>query len=327
VYQVIGIDVSKAKLDCLWFKDPETKKVKSKVWPNSPDGFTNVIAWAEKNTGCVISDIHFVMEATGVYHEALAYALHDAGARVSIVNPARMRDFAKSLGVVTKTDKKDSSVLARMGLSLALDDWKPEPKNIRILKALLGRLDALELDISREKNRLEKAEVAQVPETVIESIQTLLRTLESERERLIQEINDHIDSDPGLKKDRELLETIPAIGPVLSRTLLAILRSRPFSKASQCAAYLGVIPCQWESGSSIKGRSKLSKKGPSRVRAKLYMPAVVATRSNPDIKQQYDRLIKNGKPKMVAIGAAMRKLVQICFGVLKHQSEYRPQQA
>ena len=136
-------------------------------------------------------------------------------------------------------------------------------------------------------------------------------------------INTHLDQHPKLKKDRALLESIPGIGPVVSRLMVSVIRSRKFTTAPQCAAFIGVVPVQFESGSSVRGRSRLSKAGDASVRAKLYMAAVVAIQHNPDIKQQYERLLKNGKSKMSALGAAMRKLVQICFGVLKHQTPYQ----
>ena len=121
-----------------------------------------------------------------------------------------------------------------------------------------------------------------------------------------------------------LVKSIPAVGDVLSREMLAVLNSRNFVKASQAAAFVGVVPKLWESG-KMKGRTTLCKNGPGRLRAVLYMAAIVAIKYNPDIKLQYKRLLKAGKTKMQALGAAMRKLVQICFGVLKHQCEYQPQ--
>ena len=149
--------------------------------------------------------------------------------------------------------------------------------------------------------------------------------LEAERKRLESLIDNHIDRHPGLKEDRALLESIPGVGPVISQQMVAVIRSRSFNWASECAAFLGLVPIEHESGSSVRGRPRLSKQGDGRIRAKLYMAAVVATRHNPDIRHQYNRLLKRGKSKMAAIGAAMRKLVHICFGVLKHQTPYRPQ--
>jgi transposase len=324
---IIGIDVSKAKLDCLWIRDLSAMKVKSKVQTNTPTGHQALLEWAMKQTGESVNELHFVMEATGIYHEALAYTLYDAGAQVSVVNPAKIRHYAKSLGAHTKNDKKDSVVIARFGMTQSPLLWEPEPLEIRELKALIARCDAVKQDIQREVNRLEKAVVSGVSAEVRASIETVRAQLETEKKRLETLIDDHIDNYPDLKKDRELLESIPAIGPVLARQMLAVIHSRSFTRASQVAAFLGLIPVENESGTSVYSPPRLSKRGDGRIRAKLYMAAVVATKHNPDIHNQYKRLLKNGKSKMSALGAAMRKLVHICFGVLKHQAPYQPQLA
>lgn len=322
---VIGIDVSKNKLDCLWLKDPALSKVKTKVFHNTARDHDALLVWAQNNTGEALASIHFVMEATGIYHEALAYRLHEAGAQVSVVNPAQIRDYAKSLGTRTKTDKKDSMVIARYGASQRPRLWQPEPAEVRQLKALLSRLEAVKQDIQREINRLEKAEITRASEHVHQSIETVRTELEKEKSRLEALIDQHIDQNPSLKQDRKLLESIPGVGPVIAQQMVAVVRSRVFISGSQCAAFLGLVPVQHESGSSIHGRAHLSKAGNAQVRAKLYMAAVVAIQHNPDIRAQYERLLRRGKTKMCALGAAMRKLVQICFGVLKHQTPYQAQ--
>lgn len=320
----IGIDVAKDKFDCLWLKDIKSLKIKTKVLPNSKQGFQQLKLWLEKHVCKELSHIYVCLEATGVYHEALAYALFKMGVKVSVVNPAFIRNFAKGLGVRGKTDKKDSMVLARYSALIRPRLWQPETDDIRILKALLSRLTGLENDLQREHNRLEKAEVSQASKTVIESIQLMIEQLSNEVNRIKKLVDNHIDQNPKLKKDRSILKTIPAVGEVLSREMLSVLNSRDFETASQAAAFVGVVPKLWESG-KMKGRTTLCKNGPGRIRAILYMAAIVATKYNPDIKLQYERLLKAGKTKMQALGAAMRKLVQICFGVLKHQSEYRSQ--
>ena len=324
---VIGIDVSKAKLDTLWIRELETMKVKGKVQQNTPEGHQALLKWALKLTGAPVGELHFVMEATGVYHESLAYRLHEAGAQVSVINPARVKDFGKSLGVQSKNDKKDSVVIARFGMTQSPALWEPEAPKIRKLKALIARCDAVKADIQREVNRLEKAVISDSSTEVQQSIETVKSQLEIERARLESLIDDHIDNYPDLKQDRKLLESIPAIGPVMARQMVAVLRSRSFTKASQCAAFLGLIPIEHRSGTSVYSPPRLSKRGDARVRGKLYMAAVVATKHNPDIHAQYTRLLKAGKSKMSALGAAMRKLVQICFGVLKHQTPYQVQLA
>lgn len=322
---IIGIDVSKAKLDCLWLKDPATDKVKTRVFPNTVSGHQAVLAWVHTQIREPLETVHFIMEATGIYHEALAYALYRQGAQVSVVNPAQVRDYAKSLGSRTKTDKQDSWVLARFGVAQPLRLWQPEPDEVRTLKALLARLEAVGQDIRREQNRLEKAVAAQVSAEVLTSIHTVLAHLQQERQRLEELIRQHIDQHPGLKRDQQLLESIPGVGPVIARYMMAVIRSRAFDSASQCAAYIGVVPVQQESGVSVRGRPHLSKAGNAVIRAKLYMAAIVSIQHNPDIKRQYERLLKKGKVKMSALCAAMRKLVHICFGVLKHQTPYQAQ--
>jgi transposase len=157
------------------------------------------------------------------------------------------------------------------------------------------------------------------------SLNLMIEQRESEQQRLEKLIEEHINKHDKLRENKALLESIPAVGNVIATRLLMVVESRQFDDAHQCAAYLGLVPVQHESGSSIKGRAKMSKAGNSIIRAKLYMAAVVAIRYNPDIKAQYERLTNKGKSKMSALGAAMRKLVQICFGVLKHQQPYQPQ--
>lgn len=324
---IIGIDVSKSKLDCVWIRNLAPLKIKSKALPNTAQGHKALLAWAMQQGGVAVDQLHFVMEATGIYHEALAYALHAAGARVSVLNPARVRDFAKSVGIQSKNDTKDAMVVARYGMTQAPALWQPEPPEIRELKALISRLEALKQDIAREDNRLEKATVSAVSTVVLESIRTVRNQLDQERKRVESMIEDHIDKHPGLKQDRALLESIPGVGPVVAQCMVAVLRSRPFEHASQCAAFLGLVPREHQSGTSVYSPPRLSKQGDGRVRAKLYMAAVVAIRYNPTIREQYRRLVGRGKAKKAALGAAMRKLVHLCYGILKHQAPYQSQAA
>jgi transposase len=322
---IIGIDVSKLKLDCAWLK--ESNKIKAKAVANSPEGWQQLVAWAQTNTGSEIGGLHFVMEATGIYHENLAAWLYDNGANVSVVNPAHVKHYAQSLGVQAKNDKKDSAVLARYGQREQPSLWQPAPAEVRTLKALLSRLAAVEKDLQREKNRQEKAIVADTPDTVLKSITHMIGLFEAEQAALEKLIDEHIKKHKKLKDNKVLLESIPGVGKVVSRQMLMVLESHQFASASQCAAYLGLVPVQKESGSSLKARPQLAKNGNPRIRAKLYMATVTATRHNPDIKAQYERLTGKGKSKMSALGAAMRKLVQICYGVIKHQQPYQPQVA
>lgn len=322
----IGIDVSKAKLDCSLLLDVASSKRRAKSVANSKTGITDLLTWcAKQHVAC--HELHAIMEGTGVYHEQAALALSDAGATVSIVNPAQVKDFGRSLGVRTKTDGVDSWVLARYGALLHPKPWAPPAPEARVLQALLSRREAIAQDLQRERNRLEKADATDTPLLIRDSIANSLAFLEQQLTKLQQNIDDHINKHPNLKADRDLLVSIPAVGPQVGNHLLAVMHTHQFQSAEQLAAYLGLVPVERQSGTSIHGRPRLSKAGPARIRAILYMAAIVGTQHNPHIKALYLRLQDRGKSKMSALGAAMRKLVHLCFGVLKTRKPYQPNYA
>ncbi len=318
----LGIDVSKAKLDCSLLLDAASNKRKSKSVANSKAGITDLLEWTSKQ-GVLPADLHAVMEGTGVYHEQAAIALYDAGVTVTIANPAQVKDFGKGLAVRTKTDGIDSLVLARYGALLKPAAWTPPTLEARALQALLSRREAIAQDLRRELNRQEKADATDTPELIQQSLDASIAFLQKQLAKLQQDIDDHIDRHPNLKADLQLLTSIPAVGPQVGSNLLSVMHSHHFDSAEQLAAYLGLVPVERQSGTSILGRARLSKAGPARIRAVLYMAAVVATRHNPHIKVLYERLLVKGKAKMAAIGAAMRKLVHLCFGVLKTRKPYQ----
>ena len=318
----IGIDVSKAKLDCSLLLEVESLKRRAKSVSNSKSGISELLTWCTKHLATA-QDLHAIMEGTGVYHEQAALALTDAGVTVSIVNPAQVKDFGRSLGVRTKTDGVDSLVLARYGALLNPRPWIPPTKEARVLQALLSRREAIAQDLQRERNRLEKADATDTPTLIRQSIVDSIIFMEKQLAKLQQDIDDHINKHPQLKADRELLVTIPAVGPQVGNHLLAVIHNHQFQSAEQLAAYLGLVPIERQSGTSVRGRPRLSKAGPARIRAVLYMAAVVGTKHNPHIKALYQRLQERGKTKMSALGAAMRKLVHLCFGVLKTRQPYQ----
>lgn len=318
----LGMDVAKAKLDCCLLLEEGSDKHKTKSVANSRLGVADLLVWIGKHHVSP-ADLHVIMEGTGVYHEQAALALADAGVAVSIVNPAQVKNFGRGLAVRTKTDGMDSYVLARYGALLKPVAWTPPAPEARILQALLARRDAVAEDLHRERNRQEKAEATDTPALIRQSLSDSIEFLSRQLAQLQQDIDQHIDRHPGLKDDLALLQSIPAVGPQVGNNMLAVMRSHNFGSAEQLAAYLGLVPVERQSGSSVMGRAKLSKAGPARIRAVLYMAAVVAIRCNPHVKGIYDRLLDRGKSKMSALGAAMRKLVHLCFGVLKTRQPYR----
>lgn len=318
----LGMDVAKAKLDCCLLLDEVGGKRKTKVVSNAKPGIVDLRAWVAK-LNISPEELHVVMEGTGVYHEQAALALADAGIMVSIVNPAQVKDFGRGLAVRTKTDGVDSFVLARYGALLKPKAWVPPAPEARILQALLARRVAIAQDLQRERNRQEKADATDTPDRIRKSIADSIEFLVKQLAELQQLIDDHIDKHPSLKNDLALLQSIPAVGPQVGGNMLSVMHSHHFESAEQLAAYLGLVPVERQSGSSVLGRARLSKAGPARIRAVLYMAAIVATRYNPHVKAVYERLLARGKSKMSALGAAMRKLVHLCFGVLKTQQPYK----
>lgn len=320
----LGVDVSKAKLDVA-LRLGESRKWYAKQVVNDADGARRLLDWVRAKSGLTAADCRVVLEATGVYHESAALVFHEAGCEVVIANPKRVRDYAKGKGLLTKTDAVDARTLAVYGAQgEELLAWAPPAQEVRILRALTARLDAVEQDLQREENRLEKAQATDTPQLVQDSLQRSLQSLHTERDRLRREIEDHYDQNPGLKQERERLKTIPGVGDVSANRMLCLLKRHRFDSARQAAACAGLIPVHYRSGTSVHKPPRLSKQGDPKVRATLYMAAMVASRYNPQLRRIYEALIQRGKSKMSALAALMRRLLHIAFGMLKHQTDYNP---
>ena len=306
----LGIDISKSKFDvALLFNN----KVKTKKFDNNLSGFLGLIDWL--NTKEIdIQMLHVCMEATGRYSDALANYLFEKGYQVSVVNPARIKGFALSELSRNKTDKADAQLIGRFCQMMQPLLWQPKPKHIRELQDLVHRLEALQNMYQQEGNRLE----GKVSPYVATSIAAVQKQLSEEINSIKKEISNCIDIDPELRSKKELLLTIPGIGTATIAQILAFIGNvEDFKNAKQLAAFIGLNPKRRQSGTSIRGITRLSKIGDSRLRKAFYLPAIVAKRHNPIIKNFCERLKGTGKPAMLVIGAAMRKLVHIVYGVLR----------
>ncbi len=311
---VLGIDVSKDKLDCaLWLEG----KYKSKVVTNNSQGFTDLLNWLHK---WHVDSPHVCMEATGVYWEASAEFLAAHDMQVSVVNPAQIKAFGGSRLVRTKTDAVDARLIAEFCLRMTPEAWQPPSPGEQALRALVQRLDALQRMHTQESNRLGVAR-----EAVRNGIADHLAWLDKEIEALTKQIRDHINGDTDLKRKRDLLDSIPGVG---ERTIAAILAfgtdPNHFASARQCVAFAGLNPRQHQSGSSVNGKPRMSKVGHALLRKALYMPAMVTLYKTAWGKVFRDRLASAGKPPKLIIGAMMRKLLQVAFGVLKSGQAFNP---
>jgi transposase len=324
---VLGTDVSKKKLDNHLFRHETDLKGLKKSVSNDAQGFSELVKWIEQKTGASPTQIYVVMEATGPYHEAFAETMHQLGAAVVVANPTRVKHFGQSEGIRTKNDQIDARLLACYARkNPTLRRWKPTPEEYRQLEGLIKRRETLEADRQRERNRYEKVSIRRPDPQIKASFERAETFLNAEIAEIDQQIEQLIEQHPTLQRDRKLLRSIPGVGPVIAVIMLALLQhGERFDSAPQLAAYLGLNPVGAQSGTSVHQPAHLSKVGPARWRAKLYLPAVVASQHNPDVRDLYQRLVSRGKSKMSAIGAAMRKIVHICFGVIKNQSVYQPQ--
>jgi transposase len=326
----LGIDVAKRKLDVALLD--ERDKVKSRVFPNDAAGHAALRKWLAER-GASQQDTHVCLESTGPYSEAPALALVDAQWKVSVVNPAQPKKFAESSLLRNKTDRSDANLLARYCAKMQPELWQPPSAEHRKLRALVDRVQALKEMRQQELNRLE----ALVDASARSSIEEHLSWLAARISELEQHIEDHIDpgedGGPGardenkvsLKGDVELIASIPGLGKTTAAKILAYLGDlRRFKSAKALAAFIGVTPQRVESGTSVHGRSQISRVGHAYVRQALFMPALVACRHNPVIQAFRDRLVAAGKPKKSAAVAAMHKLVHIIYGVVHSGRPFDP---
>ena len=310
---VLGIDVAKAKFNVtLLFPDGTRRR---KACPNSPGGWTELLAWLSRHGA---SRVHACLEATGTYGEALATTLVDAGHRVSVLNPAIIHHYAKSQLARAKTDRVDADVIADYAAKEHPPAWTPLPREVRDLQALVRRLDALLGMQTDERNR---SQAGPLTPAVRQSIAAVLEHLEAQIAAVRDQIRQHMNQHPGLRAQRDLLTSIPGIGEATAALLLAELFNKAFTSARQAAAFAGVVPRPNDSGTH-HGRRVMCKLGPGRLRKGLYFPAIAALRFNPSLQPLAQRLRDAGKPPMLIIGAAMRKLIHLAFGVLKSGRDY-----
>jgi transposase len=318
----LEIDVSKSTLDVVLvgFAIPP-RRSPHKVFGNNARGHQELVSWLEKQCGADVP-VHACLEATGPWGEATATALHQAGHIVSIVNPAQIRAFGQSQLKRTKTDKADAELIARFCQMHVPPAWTPPAPELKELQALVRRLATLDEMRVMEENRLGSGSLS---DAVRSSLEEHIEYLHEQIKKTRRQIKDHIDNHPGLKDNARLLESIPGIGESTAALLLAEVGDMSqFSSARQVAAFAGLVPRIRESGSSARGKARLSKVGSSRLRKSMYYPAITALRFNPLIRALGLRLSSQGKSKMLIIGAAMRKLLHIAYGVLKSKRPFDP---
>lgn len=317
---ILGIDVSKKKLDAALL---DGGKLKNKVVQNSKAGYAELAQWVSKQK-VEITAVHACMESTGIYSEPVAIGLQELGMKVSMVNPGCIKGFAQSENIRNKNDKVDAGVIARYCRAMTPELWEAPPPAQRLLRGWVDRLLALQDIRQQESNRIEAHEFAGQAE-LAKHTKEHVDWLDTQIEQLKKDIDDHIDRDPGLRQDVELITSIPGIGRATAAKVLSYAGDiRRFDNAKSFAAFAGVTPKQRQSGTSVRGRTMISRIGNSQLRTSLYMPGVVAKKHNPILRAFAARLTENGLCNMAVVSAVMRKLVHLIYGVLRSGKPFDP---
>jgi transposase len=298
----LGADISKPTIDlaCPHYAVPASIA-------NTPAGFKALLKIVARSP----SPIHVVCEATGPYHKAFVAALHDAGIAVSVVNPRRSRDFARSCGLLAKTDKIDARMLADYGRRMQPAPTAPPEARMTLLDDLVTRRAQLVEDRAREKTRLQQTTNAEA----LASLKLHLRHLDGQIEKLLARIAEVVQSAPALRAKVARLVEVQGVGTLTASALLAALPELGTLSKNQVTALAGLAPFNRDSG-ALRGARSI-RGGRFDVRIALYMAALSATRCNPILKAVYQRLRANGKAHKLALTAVMRKLLIHLNSLLK----------
>ena len=296
----LGIDISKTHLDVFRLEDQAARR-----FENAPRGFRALIRWLGQTPVARI-----VFEPTGPYHRPFETALSGKLPLVK-VNPLQARRFAEACGTRAKTDAVDARILARMGAALKLEPDAPAAENLLVLKDLQVARTAL----VKERTRLRNRSHVQLNPILKRQSKVRLTLVERQLAELDAAIARHIASDKALERKREILCSIPGLGPIAAALILTFLPEIGTLDRKQAGSLAGLVPHSRESG-QWKGKSFISG-GRKPLRDALYMPALVAMRFNPDLKAKYHALRAAGKPAKVAIVTLMRKLIEMANALVK----------
>lgn len=326
IKQSVGIDISKETFTaCVCQRSISGQERLSEVkdFKNTKTGFNQLIKWSRKFTDPSFGVV-FVMEATGIYYENLAHQLYSLHQPVCVLLPNKVKHFAKSLNIKTKTDTVDAKLIARMGAERKLSLWDPPPVIFKQLRDLTRAYSDLKKEKTIFTNRLSSLSSSHEPLAVIlKSHKTIIKKLDEQIEKYKTEIEKLIYSEEWLASKVEKLLTIKGIGLITVAVILAETQGFEFvHNIRQLCSYAGFDVVQRESGTSVKGKTRISKKGNGWIRGALHFPALVASKHNPALKQTYERINKNKPCKMIGVTALSRKILVLVYTLWKKDETF-----
>ncbi|MFM7895167.1 MAG: IS110 family transposase [Flavobacterium sp.] len=326
VKQVAGIDVAQKELVVTlgrMLDDFSIELFSYKVFKNNDSGVKLLVDWVNKLTDYEVP-VRYVMEATGVYHQKLAYYLVDNGCEISIVLPNKISNYIRTLELKTITDKSCSQAIAQFGLERKLDKWA-KPKSIyKELQQLTRERNQIVQERSVIKNQIHAEKTESEPnQKSLERMQARIRFLNSQEKEIKADITDIVSKDPDLKQVINNITTIPGVGELTAVIVLAetngfeLIRNK-----SQLSSYAGLDVKEKQSGTSVKGKPRISKKGNRNLRKSMHLPSLTAVKWDENFKNIYARLISKNGIKMKALVAVQRKILELIYILFKNETVY-----
>ncbi len=328
VKQVVGIDISKQKIDatiCLVDANGKRSFINTECYENNKRGFRKLISWVRKHCKKYIPT-RYIMEATGVYYENLAYFLHELKQDVVVVLPNKVKNYARCLNIKTKTDKIDSKIISQMGSEQELDLWQPALPIYRNLRSLTRMHYNLKAQLLVFNNQLEALENSydEGLSFIIKSTRKLISAIEKQIECCLTEIERVVASNQYISERVRNIQTIKGVGFLTA--IIVISETLGFANIESCkqlVSYAGLDVIERQSGSSVKGKTRISKKGNSRIRGALFIPAMSASQYNTKLKEFYERINSRKETKKPGIIAVERKLLILIYTLWKNNEPAR----
>jgi len=326
VKQAVGIDVAQDELVvCMgrMYEDLTLELYSHKTFGNTAKGFELLTNWVSKLSNADV-ELIYVMEATGVYHESLAYYLSDRGDRLSIVLPNKISNYSRTLDVKTVTDKTASEAITRFGLERKLDNWEPPKGVYRSLRQLTRERDQVVATRTIAKNQLHAEEAEAYPnKKSIARTKKLIAFLDKQEQEIKEELAQMIKEDEEVKRIVVLLCSLPGIGLLTAATILGETNGFDLIRNKrQLASYAGLDVKEKQSGTSVKGKPRISKKGNRYLRKAMHLPALTAIRHDERFKAIFARIVSKHGIKMKAAVAIQRKLLEMAYTLYKKQEKY-----
>lgn len=326
--QCVGIDCAKKDFMVSFGvcdSQHQVQYLSCRNFTNDSSGFKAFNKWMGKYWKHSVS-LNIVMEATGVYHENLAYFLNGLGYSVAVVLPKRAKDFSKTLKVKKVTDKIASQYLATMGLEKKLDLWNKPSKTSVDLKHLTREKERIQRNITQIKNQMEAENSGVFPnKKTLQRLKQTLELLKKQKKEVLNEIKQVTNTDPKLKEKIKKICTIPGVGLMTAATVIG--ETDGFNQVKnkrQLISYAGYDVINQESGTSVKTKARISKRGNKHIRKAMHMPALSSIRSGGLNKELFVRLVCKSGIKMKGVVAVQRKLLALIYTLWKNDSEYDP---